>query len=278
MLIRKISLVAVAIAVLAPSAHATNLVLNGNFGTGDYTDWTLSGDSSGDYVTSGQITGSTFQAALTTNADDDGYLSQSLATTTGQKYQLSFVLAGDGRNSQRLFGFAGRDKSCQLVQHRRHNPIRHLLLLHLHRNGIINGIAVHRRRCSGLPISDQCLGHRGCSSPRTRNVGRDRHPRRAGAAPPAARLSQSKPLYRKSAAAALTHCPANTLDNPALRRVGLGHLAGGDSPRGSPWNGCGWAAVTLNGVVNHPLRRYVSVQSLDDHSIVLCPARKADSR
>jgi hypothetical protein len=28
------------------------------------------------------------------------------------------------------------------------------------------------------------------------------------------------------------------LDNPALRRVGLGHLAGGDSPRGSPWNGC----------------------------------------
>ena len=39
--------------------------------------------------------------------------------------------------------------------------------------------------------------------------------------------------------------------NPALRRVGLGHLAGGDSPRGSPWNGCGWAAETLNGVVNH---------------------------
>jgi hypothetical protein len=37
----------------------------------------------------------------------------------------------------------------------------------------------------------------------------------------------------------------------ALRRVGLGHLAGGASPRGSPWNGCGWAAVTLNGVVNH---------------------------
>jgi hypothetical protein len=38
---------------------------------------------------------------------------------------------------------------------------------------------------------------------------------------------------------------------PALRRVGFGHLAGGDSPRGSPWNGCGWAAQTLNGVVNH---------------------------
>jgi len=42
-----------------------------------------------------------------------------------------------------------------------------------------------------------------------------------------------------------------TLATPALRRVGLGHLAGGDSPRGSPWNGCAWAAETLNGVVNH---------------------------
>ncbi len=46
---------------------------------------------------------------------------------------------------------------------------------------------------------------------------------------------------------------SRTLDAPALRRVGLGHLAGGDSPRGSPWNGCGWAAETLNGVVNHAL-------------------------
>jgi hypothetical protein len=27
----------------------------------------------------------------------------------------------------------------------------------------------------------------------------------------------------------------------------LGHLAGGDSPRGSPWNGCGWAAETPSG-------------------------------
>ena len=42
---------------------------------------------------------------------------------------------------------------------------------------------------------------------------------------------------------------ATALDAPALRRVGLGHLAGGDSPRGSPWNGCGWAAETLNGVL-----------------------------
>jgi hypothetical protein len=38
-------------------------------------------------------------------------------------------------------------------------------------------------------------------------------------------------------------CPCICIDgpfaNPALRRVGLGYLAVGDSPRGSPWNGCG---------------------------------------
>jgi hypothetical protein len=28
------------------------------------------------------------------------------------------------------------------------------------------------------------------------------------------------------------------LDAPALRRAGWGHLAVGESPRGSPWNGC----------------------------------------
>jgi len=40
-----------------------------------------------------------------------------------------------------------------------------------------------------------------------------------------------------------------TLDAPALRRVGLGHLAGGDSPRGSPWNGCGYPSRLLAGAV-----------------------------
>jgi hypothetical protein len=29
----------------------------------------------------------------------------------------------------------------------------------------------------------------------------------------------------------------------------LGHLAGGDSERGSPWNGCGWAAEVPNAIL-----------------------------
>jgi hypothetical protein len=37
---------------------------------------------------------------------------------------------------------------------------------------------------------------------------------------------------------------SNILNVPALRRVGLGHLARGDSPRGSPWNGC-WSLAEI---------------------------------
>jgi hypothetical protein len=99
MLIRKLLFSAVAFVgmiAIEPSTGAANIVLNGNFGTGDYTGWTLSGDSSSDYVTTGKLSGSSYQAALTTNASDNGYLTQTLAITAGQQYQLSFLLAGDG--------------------------------------------------------------------------------------------------------------------------------------------------------------------------------------
>jgi hypothetical protein len=83
-------------AILASPTLAANIVTNGDFGTGDFTGWTLGGDSSGDFITSGQLTGSSYQAALTTNADDNGQLSQSLMTSPGQTYQLSYLFGGDG--------------------------------------------------------------------------------------------------------------------------------------------------------------------------------------
>jgi hypothetical protein len=53
-----------------------------------------------------------------------------------------------------------------------------------------------------------------------------------------------------------------SLAAPALRQVGLGYLAGGDSPGGSTWNGCGWAAETIDGVVNHALHRQADPHGL----------------
>jgi hypothetical protein len=61
-------------------------------------------------------------------------------------------------------------------------------------------------------------------------------------------ISDSKPDTIENLQPGVTSLPA-IVDPQALRRIGLGHLAGGDSPRGPPWNGCGCAAVTLNGVV-----------------------------
>ncbi len=59
------------------------------------------------------------------------------------------------------------------------------------------------------------------------------------------------------------------IQGPFRRRAGcqsrvaagrFGASGGGDSPRGSPWNGCRWAAETLNCVVNHALRDATSPQ------------------
>jgi hypothetical protein len=79
-----------------PARAGGNLVMNGDFATGDFTDWTLSGDDSQVYVSSGVLSGSAFQAALTTSGLGDGFLTQTLATTAGQQYQVSFLLGDDG--------------------------------------------------------------------------------------------------------------------------------------------------------------------------------------
>ena len=74
-----------------------NLIANGNFATGDFTHWTLGGN-----YTSGQIFidpnaegGSTYAAGLG-SMGSDGTLSQTIATTAGQTYTLSFWLQNEG--------------------------------------------------------------------------------------------------------------------------------------------------------------------------------------
>lgn len=86
-------------ASLAASAVLTaqaNLIANGGFETGDFTDWTPSGNTANIgiddlyYVHSGNY--GAYLGAIGTL----GYLSQTITTTPGQDYDLSFWLLSDG--------------------------------------------------------------------------------------------------------------------------------------------------------------------------------------
>jgi len=84
-----------AITVTVPVNHL-GLVLNGDFESGDFTDWTISGDDTYFFVDDGSGSpvmphSGTYAAALGT-VEATGYLSQTLATTAGTYYLLSLWL------------------------------------------------------------------------------------------------------------------------------------------------------------------------------------------
>jgi hypothetical protein len=87
------------LAIEAAGTAKANLVVNGDFGTGDLTGWSLSGDTSSVYVSGSP---GAYAAALTTSGLGDGFLTQSLSTTAGQEYLFSFLLAGDGATPNSL--------------------------------------------------------------------------------------------------------------------------------------------------------------------------------
>ena len=80
-----------------------NLVANGNFATGDFTGWTLGGNytrpRAGNLHRYERQGGSTYAAGMG-SMGADGTLSQTIATTAGQTYTLSFWLQNEasGRN------------------------------------------------------------------------------------------------------------------------------------------------------------------------------------
>ena len=103
MSIKQLGSVAAAALLIASSGAAnaaTNLVTNGSFETGDFSGWTQSGNTTANFVAGSFL----FGLVIPTPADGNyqalvgpgytpGYLSQTLATTVGKTYELSFDLA-----------------------------------------------------------------------------------------------------------------------------------------------------------------------------------------
>ena len=88
-----------------PAAPGSNLVGNGNFETGTFSNWTVGGNSgltpAGrqiDIETNGQG-GSTYAAKIG-SMGADGTLSQTITTTPGQTYTLSFWLQNEASGTQ----------------------------------------------------------------------------------------------------------------------------------------------------------------------------------
>lgn len=80
------------------------VILNGGFETGDFTDWTLSGNSASTSVTGNStfVHGGTY-GALLGPPNTPGYLTQNLTTVPGQNYLVSLWLVNGDGSTPNLF-------------------------------------------------------------------------------------------------------------------------------------------------------------------------------
>lgn len=95
---RAVVLVGVATLALAVGSAKANLIVNGDFETGGFSGWTLSGNTSeaaDTFVGIDTVNGGTHSADLGAEGGL-GYLEQKVAVTPGDTYFLSFDLQNDG--------------------------------------------------------------------------------------------------------------------------------------------------------------------------------------
>lgn len=77
-------------------AQAANLITNGGFETGNFTGWTNDGSQSVG-ITSPALSNNGTNVAYFGKVGSLGFISQTVATTAGQNYQLSYQLYSDGQ-------------------------------------------------------------------------------------------------------------------------------------------------------------------------------------
>ena len=93
-------------------AATPNLVVNGGFESGNFSGWTLSGNSGGNQIYiaptdfPGEVHTGSYSAGLGSMNRTDGILTQSIATTAGQHYTLSFWIESDNDGSTPINHFA----------------------------------------------------------------------------------------------------------------------------------------------------------------------------
>jgi hypothetical protein len=79
------------LALLAgPSVSSADLIVNGGFETGDFTGWTTGANSYPEYIVTDPVNSGTYAAQIAGYQFFPNTLSQTVTTTPGQDYRLSF--------------------------------------------------------------------------------------------------------------------------------------------------------------------------------------------